>query len=161
MDMVKYCEFCGVKLVEKTFPSGRKAPPSYYQRRRYCKALCARRARAGQTGCSAEGGRKRAQRQFTPTACENCAIRKDLVRHHRDGDTLNNMKANISFLCRSCHTKLEWKAGRYANRPKPQPIRDAITGRFLAMSASAPTAPDTEPSATQSPSPSSNGSENE
>ena len=35
--------------------------------------------------------------------CEVCGRTAATVRHHRDGDTSNNGRDNVDFLCRRCH----------------------------------------------------------
>lgn len=35
-------------------------------------------------------------------SCENC-WKPALDRHHKDGNTANNIRENIAFLCRRCH----------------------------------------------------------
>ncbi len=116
MNTVKCCERCGEPLKEHIFPNGRKAPPSYYAKRRWCSTLCARLTRAEQEGCLPTSGRKRAQRLFSTqsASCEVCSKSAPEVRidrHHRDGNTLNNAPANISFRCAGCHTKTHWDDG--------------------------------------------------
>lgn len=48
--------------------------------------------------------------------CENMATE----RHHIDGDTHNNDRTNIEFLCKSCHTNLtmikNWTRPEYRER---------------------------------------------
>jgi len=144
MECVRYCAFCGARLVQKRYPGGRIEGLSMFKKRRFCNWGCARRARALQEGCSPSSGRKRAQRLFSTASCGRCGTKTGLTRHHVDGNTLNNNGSNISVLCRSCHTKEEWALGTYANRPIPTPRRNAV-GQF----AGAPTAPDTEGSATE------------
>jgi hypothetical protein len=58
-------------------------------------------------------GRTRAEHMFPVTEpCEGCGNPKT-ERHHIDGNTLNNDRSNISFLCRKCHMKED---GRYATQ---------------------------------------------
>lgn len=49
-------------------------------------------------------GRKRAQRTVSLTGhtCELCS-KKARVRHHRDGNVLNNNIENLQLLCYRCH----------------------------------------------------------
>ena len=56
-----------------------------------------------------KAGRTRALRTYptAPSECERCGEAKRLERHHRDGDTLNNDRANIVFLCRRCHMTVD------------------------------------------------------
>jgi hypothetical protein len=35
--------------------------------------------------------------------CENCKTAKAVDRHHKDGNTGNNVRSNVAFLCRRCH----------------------------------------------------------
>ena len=46
--------------------------------------------------------RMRAQRMYSLGDCERCG-KKATDRHHVDGDTGNNVRANLMFLCRRCH----------------------------------------------------------
>jgi hypothetical protein len=58
-------------------------------------------------------GRTRALRAHAlPDVCDACAMPKRLDRHHKDGDTLNNEKSNIAFLCRACHTQAHGGSAR-------------------------------------------------
>lgn len=52
-----------------------------------------------------KSGRTRALRMYpdAPPVCERCGEAKRLERHHVDGNTANNSKSNIRFLCRLCH----------------------------------------------------------
>src|SRR3990167_723930 len=54
---------------------------------------------------SAKAGRKRARNMFPLRACDICG--QPAERHHRDGDTLNNVPSNIAFLCRKHHMKID------------------------------------------------------
>ena len=48
------------------------------------------------------------------TTCNRCKITPkssfQMIRHHRDENTLNNKKSNIEFLCRRCHINHHRKA---------------------------------------------------
>lgn len=58
-------------------------------------------------------GRTRAERLFQKEPCEVCGEdKKRIDRHHKDGDTKNNERTNIKFLCRKCHMRED---GRYQN----------------------------------------------
>jgi hypothetical protein len=50
-------------------------------------------------------GRRRAQRMFPEIRqCERCGDGTKLLdRHHVDGNTFNNARKNVRFLCRRCH----------------------------------------------------------
>lgn len=49
-------------------------------------------------------GRTRAERKYALEPCETCGEQnKRIDRHHKDGNTLNNERENIKFLCRKCH----------------------------------------------------------
>lgn len=52
----------------------------------------------------AETKRARCQRAYKLDKCEKCDS-PATDRHHKDRDTGNNVRENISFLCRSCHMK--------------------------------------------------------
>ena len=52
-------------------------------------------------------GWARAQKRYTLLGvCEICDQHEATVRHHKNGDSLDNERANVLFVCRSCHTKL-------------------------------------------------------
>jgi len=40
-------------------------------------------------------------------ACERCGGKKNLERHHKDGNPLNNHKSNIAILCHVCHMTID------------------------------------------------------
>jgi len=51
-----------------------------------------------------EYGRALAQKLYPVLdQCEWCAHRPATERHHLDGDTHNNVRENLLFLCRWCH----------------------------------------------------------
>ena len=51
-------------------------------------------------------GRTRAGRAFKKEPCEECGeSEKRIDRHHIDGETKNNERSNIKFLCRKCHMR--------------------------------------------------------
>lgn len=56
---------------------------------------------------SKNAGNRRAQVLFKiPEACKKCGILKKsfhMIRHHKNGNTLDNQRKNIEWLCRSCH----------------------------------------------------------
>jgi hypothetical protein len=79
-------------------------------------------------------GRLRAKRQYPNVEpCADCGVTGVLIdRHHIDGNTLNNQRENIAFLCRRCHMvrdgRLAEAAGRAAAvaqlaRTEPSPCR--------------------------------------
>lgn len=55
-------------------------------------------------------GWSRAKRMFPTEPCEICGV-ADGVRHHVDGNNLNNVRENIRFLCRSHHAALHHEQG--------------------------------------------------
>lgn len=64
--------------------------------------------------------RHRARMLFPLGPCEKCGA-KGVDRHHRDGDTGNNVPSNIRILCRRCHMAED---GRLVQLPHyPDPIR--------------------------------------
>lgn len=64
--------------------------------------------------------RARAQRLYALGDCERCGA-KATDRHHIDGDTGNNVRANLMFLCRRCHMTVDGRLERLvANRPIPE-----------------------------------------
>lgn len=65
-------------------------------------------------------GRKRAQRAFPATTCEECGGTRHLSRHHRDENPLNNDPANIAILCGRCHQLLELARRRPTTAPSTE-----------------------------------------
>lgn len=60
---------------------------------------------------SAQAGRARAERIYTVLGnCERCGLVPAFDRHHRDGDTHNNARENVLFLCRACHQIVDGRA---------------------------------------------------
>lgn len=113
-----FCERCNV-----VFTAYSKAS----RPRRFCSPACGMRSREGikqssdhiaarsrfgadhpnwkGDSATVKTGRTRALRAHAlPYVCDACANPKRLDRHHKDGNTLNNEKSNIAFLCRACHT---------------------------------------------------------
>lgn len=56
--------------------------------------------------------RLRAQARYELGDCESCGAQAT-DRHHKDGDTGNNVPENIAILCRRCHMTID---GRLAQR---------------------------------------------
>ena len=74
---------------------------------------------------TAESKRMRCRRMYPEIEkCQRCG-RKASDRHHKDGDTGNNRRDNLFFLCRRCHMELDGRLARfisYSNSLKgPQP----------------------------------------
>ena len=81
-------------------------------------------------------GNRRAQtllKKIKP--CNECGLIKEkfqMIRHHKNGNTLDNRKSNLVFLCRSCHIKehreilLEAKLKKYGNKFGPKSSRSRI-----------------------------------
>jgi len=38
--------------------------------------------------------------------CEICKATEKLLRHHKDGDSTNNVASNIQILCKKCHQNI-------------------------------------------------------
>jgi hypothetical protein len=95
----------------------------------YCPA-CARRgernARWKGDETSPIAKRKRAQLLYKLGKCELCP-EPATDRHHRDGNTGNNVLSNISLLCRRCHMVVDGRIQRLlvglnkGNRKPPEP----------------------------------------
>lgn len=62
---------------------------------------------------SIRAGRCRAERLYPSKPCELCGkVKTD--RHHKDGNTANNNRENIMFLCRKCHINLDGRLVKQA-----------------------------------------------
>ncbi len=78
-------------------------------------------------------GNRRAQLLLRePKPCKKCKqlkTRFQMIRHHKDGNPLNNKKRNIVFLCRSCHINLHRKellnARKFNTRTGPGQVRES------------------------------------
>jgi hypothetical protein len=74
---------------------------------------------------TAETKRKRARRWFKDLGtCERCHEKPATDRHHADGNTGNNDRANVRFLCRRCHMVEDGRldafvAGNKQRQPQP------------------------------------------
>jgi hypothetical protein len=81
----------------------------------------------------AQSGRSRAERWFTKKGlmCEFCG-KPAIDRHHKDGNTANNSKDNVQFLCRRCHMQIDGRLDKFKKSKKPDLQRDTY-GRFIAM----------------------------
>ena len=55
--------------------------------------------------------------------CERCATAPATDRHHIDGDTGHNARANLALLCRRCHMIVDGRLERFVSAPRraPQP----------------------------------------
>ncbi len=66
-------------------------------------------------------GRMRARVAYpTLGKCERCKTKNATDRHHKDGDTFNNIRANVAFLCRKCHMEEDGRLGSLAVLPRPK-----------------------------------------
>lgn len=72
------------------------------------------------TATTPHSGREEAIRRYPAPLgpCERCQVKPARERHHVSGDTLDNRRENLMFLCTRCHM--------------------AIDGRLEALRASAP-----------------------
>lgn len=96
----KVCPFCGVDFM------------AYDPRLVYCSKECSddnlrvTRRGEGNSNWSANptrhAGSQRARYWYDLQPCEVCGSEKS-ERHHRDGDSRNNERSNIMFLCRRHH----------------------------------------------------------
>lgn len=67
---------------------------------------------------SDKGGRTRAQRKFVKSKpCEACGSSVS-ERHHKDGNTANNKRSNIAFLCRRCHMLADGRLDEFIQHAK-------------------------------------------
>jgi len=56
--------------------------------------------------CSDDSGRTRARKRYPSIGiCERCEVKEAKHRHHIDGNTRNNKRENLEFLCPRCHKK--------------------------------------------------------
>lgn len=75
------------------------------------------------------GGRQRARKLFPGEhLCEIAGCSKKAERHHKDGNTGNNERSNIAFLCHRHHVLED---GRMTRAELRAAHRTAITGRSL------------------------------
>lgn len=66
---------------------------------------------------SEKGGRKRALKLYPEIGpCQECGAAKS-ERHHIDGNTANNERANIAILCRRCHMAADGRLASVRARP--------------------------------------------
>lgn len=68
---------------------------------------------------SDNAGRQRAQSKFKIGPCEKCGD-PGVDRHHKDGNTRNNSKKNVSILCRRCHMELDGRLEKLKKIPRPK-----------------------------------------
>lgn len=94
-------------------------------------------------------GRDRASRWFIVSRfCEKCNRKIHIERHHKDGNSLNNDRQNLQFLCRRCHMEEDGRMqqfnslirkrdekGRFMKDPYPSKARQKI-GQNLGLSQS-------------------------
>jgi hypothetical protein len=68
---------------------------------------------------SRDAGHSRALKLFKNIGpCIKCGSWKNLDRHHRDGNTLNNKKSNVQILCRKCHMEIDGRLKKNGQRYK-------------------------------------------
>lgn len=105
-----YCNYCGKKLERKRFGK-RLEDFNVFKKRKYCNRMCMR------MGMLKIGSYNQEYRVAHQTAknimklqpiekkCSICGKDGKLDVHHKDGDYKNNNLDNLTYLCRSCHTK--------------------------------------------------------
>ena len=66
------------------------------------------------TSTHPQSGRQEAQRRYPyPLGpCERCAVKPARERHHVDGNTLDNRRENLLFLCTRCHMAVDGRLDR-------------------------------------------------
>ena len=66
------------------------------------------------TTVNPESCRNQARKLFKamPSLCERCKDCEPRDRHHKDGNTRNNLRSNILFLCRRCHMAMDGRLDR-------------------------------------------------
>jgi hypothetical protein len=62
-------------------------------------------------------GYVRAHRWFKATKCTRCGGKKNIERHHKDGNPLNNEKSNIAILCHVCHMTVDGRLEKLSRHP--------------------------------------------
>lgn len=114
MEQLKACEHCGKELTKRVSPSGAIENTTHFRWRRFCNVQCSnvgakRRSLKGPDNPGWKGDdaskiakRRRAERLYPLSDCEHCG-KPGVDRHHKDGNTGNNVPGNISILCRLCH----------------------------------------------------------
>lgn len=66
-------------------------------------------------------GHREAQRKYAAEECPLCGGKRNLQRHHRDMNSMNNEPENISILCQTCHKNAHMKSGTWGRGPvKPR-----------------------------------------
>ena len=118
--MKKNCLLCGGEMIQPRWRNG--SLDSLFKNRKFCSIKCYASWVEAKNLCTKAGGRKRAQRKYTLTACVDCGEKKFLQRHHKDGNPLNNSSENIKILCRSCHAKDHINAGTWGRGRVPKAI---------------------------------------
>lgn len=102
--------------------------------KKFCSYECACRAHTGEghplwKGDRIEtkvGGRTRCQKMFKITPCERCG-KPGRDRHHKDGNTKNNVPSNVQILCRRCHMIIDGRLGRFVAAGAPTRTARATT----------------------------------
>ncbi len=69
--------------------------------------------------------RCRAQRKYKLNKCERCNG-KATDRHHKDGDTGNNDRSNLEFLCRRCHMEVDGRLEKLKTTGKQRGLKLAV-----------------------------------
>lgn len=76
---------------------------------------------------SPQTGRYHAERRYRVLGmCEHCGLVPATERHHVDGDTFNNERPNVAFLCNRCHQTVD---GRLSSRDPSAMIAAAAVAR--------------------------------
>jgi len=78
--------------------------------------------------------RRVAQRRYpTLGRCEHCHAVPAVDRHHRDGNTAHNQRANLLFVCRRCHMLIDGRLAVFLSTSRTRQGRGPVTPRRRRM----------------------------
>jgi hypothetical protein len=109
----KVCPVCGGEWIARR---------QWQAAKRTCGRACSKQGAANPNWkgekTSKHAKRSRIQRALPMGPCERCAA-PGMDRHHKDGDTGNNRRENISILCRRCHMTVDGRLAEIRTRRPP------------------------------------------
>lgn len=106
---IKHCQFCGKQLERNRYRNSLEDFKRFLSRK-YCDVLCM--AQAMKKEKVSISRLRQIAKKHRAGSCANCGKKEDLHTHHIDNNPENNVPANLTTLCGSCHQKWHWENGR-------------------------------------------------
>ena len=103
----KFCAHCATQLQRKRLSNGGLESLLHFGRRKFCDQKCMAAGFDARPSQSADWSTSHYHaRKLVPHGpCETCGKPDARDVHHKDGNHLNNSRANLERICRGCHIR--------------------------------------------------------